>query len=245
MVNKNTSSYLKELDLNRQFHNIQKDIKGSNYSIADLGSIIPAAVMLHELEEMQPLGISYMNNWGCERLGTSVDEVNTLGQDYYEKYFVKEESLAIFNGIQNYLGEADFSRQYNFFQRVKLHEKDEYTWFYSICKLLQKPTNSGTINQMIILASPVEGINHVIGRVNKVLDEDQFIKNNYKQFALLTKQEKIIISKIAQGKPSKEIADELFISVHTVQTHRKNILRKIECNSFADLLRFAMAFELV
>ncbi len=245
MVNKNTSSYLKELNLNRQFHNIQKDIKESNYSIADLGSIIPAAVMLHELEEMQPLGISYMNNWGCERLGTSVDEVNTLGQDYYEKYFVKEESLAIFNGIQNYLGEADFSRQYNFFQRVKLHEKDEYTWFYSICKLLQKPTNSGTINQMIILASPVEGINHVIGRVNKVLDEDQFIKNNYKQFALLTKQEKIIISKIAQGKPSKEIADELFISVHTVQTHRKNILRKIECNSFADLLRFAMAFELV
>lgn len=245
MVNKNTSSYLKELDLNRQFHNIQKNIKESNYSIADLGSIIPAAVMLHELEEMQPLGISYMNNWGCERLGTSVDEVNTLGQDYYEKYFVKEESLAIFNGIQNYLGEADFSRQYNFFQRVKLHEKDEYTWFYSICKLLQKPTNSGTINQMIILASPVEGINHVIGRVNKVLDEDQFIKNNYKQFALLTKQEKIIISKIAQGKPSKEIADELFISVHTVQTHRKNILRKIECNSFADLLRFAMAFELV
>lgn len=236
---------MKELELNRQFHNIQKDIKESNYSIADLGSIISGAVMLHELDEMQPLGISYMNNWGCERLGTSVDEVNMLGPEYYEKYFIKEESLAILNGIQNYLGEADFSRQYNFFQRVKLHKQDEYTWFYSICKLLQKPSQDETLNQMIILSSPVEGINHVIGRVNKVLDEDQFIKNNYKQFALLTKQEKIIISKIAQGKPSKEIADELFISVHTVQTHRKNILRKIECNSFADLLRFAMAFELV
>lgn len=245
MVTKNTSSCLKELELNRQFHNIQKDIKESNYSIADLGSIIPAAVMLHDLDEMQPLGINYMNNWGCERLGTSVDEVNMLGPEYYEKYFIKEESLAILNGIQNYLGEADFSRQYNFFQRVKLHKQDEYTWFYSICKLLQKPSQDETLNQMIILSSPVEGINHVIGRVNKVLDEDQFIKNNYKQFALLTKQEKIIISKIAQGKPSKEIADELFISVHTVQTHRKNILRKIECNSFADLLRFAMAFELV
>ena len=245
MVTKSSTSCLNEFELNRQFHSIQKDIRQNAYNITDLGSIIPAAVMLHNLNDMQPLGIHYMNNWGCERLGTSAEEVNTLGPDYYEKYFVKEESIAIFNGIQNYLGEADFSRQYNFFQRVKLHKQEEYTWFYSICKLLQKPTKEGTLNQMIILASPVEGIDRVIGRVNKVLDEDQFIKNNYKQFALLTKQEKVIICKIAQGKPSKEIADELFISVHTVQTHRKNILRKIQCNSFAELLRFAMAFELV
>ncbi|QBO59369.1 Transcriptional regulatory protein TdiR [Chryseobacterium salivictor] len=245
MTGKNTIFSFQEMELNRQLHGVQKNLKQNAHGIDDLGSILPAAVMLHDLNEMQPLGVNYMNNWGCERLGTSAEEVNTLGEAYYERYFIKEESLAIFKGIQNYLDEADFSKQYNFFQRVKLHNQTDYTWFYSICKLLEKPTAEATRNQMIILSSPVEGIDRVIGRVSKVLDEDHYIKNHYKQFALLTKQEKNIIDKIAKGKSSKEIAEALFISVHTVRTHRKNIIRKTESTSFAELLKFAMAFELV
>lgn len=239
------SSHFNQLELCQQLHGVQKNLKEGTYTIDDLGSILPASVMIHDMENLQPLGVSYMNNWGCEHLGTSIDEINRLGEAYYSKYFVKEESYAIFEGISNYLQNEDFSKQYNFFQRVKLHYEVEYKWFYSVCKLISLKTEGGTADKMILLSSPVEGIDLMISRVNKVLDEDIYIKNNYRTFASLTKREKTIISMIANGKSSKEIADELFMSIHTVSTHRKNIIQKTECNSFAALFKFALAFELL
>lgn len=236
---------LKKLELDQQLHGVQKNLKDGAYPINDLGSILPASVMMHDMENLQPLGVCYMNNWGSEHLGTSVNEINALGDDYYSKYFVKEESYAIFDGIGKYLHEADFDKQYNFFQRVKLYQETDYKWFYSVCKLIKIIEGSDTVNKMIMLSSPVEGIDFMISRVNKVLDEDIFIKNNYRIFASLTKREKTIIAMIANGKASKEMADELFISIHTINTHRKNIINKTGCNSFAALLKFAIAFELI
>lgn len=234
----------KNLELLERFHCVQKNLKNGTVLIDDLGSILPASVMLHDMENLQPTLVSYMNNWGCEKLGTSVHEINTLGQDYYEKYFISDEVVAIFDGIGKYLNDGNFDAQYNFFQRVKLHQAKEYKWFYSVCKLIKLNTNAGIQEKMIMVSSPVEGMDLMISRVNKVLDQDVYIKNNYKIFAGLTKREKMIITMVANGKSSKEIAEELFISIHTVHTHRKNIIQKTECQSFANLLKFAVAFEL-
>jgi len=106
---------LKKLELEQQLHGVQKNLKDDLYPINDLGSIFPASLMMHDMENLQPLGVCYMNNWGSEHLGTSVNEINALGDAYYSKYFVKEESYAIFDGISKYLHEADFDKQYNFF----------------------------------------------------------------------------------------------------------------------------------
>ena len=232
------------IELLERFHCIQNNLKNGTVLIDDLGSILPASVMLHDMKDLQPTMVSYMNNWGCEQLGTSVDEINTLGEAYYEKYFVEEEVYAIFDGIGRYLREGDFDTQYNFFQRVKLHQAKEYKWFYSVCKLIKMTTDSGIQEKMIMLSSPVEGMDLMISRVNKVLDQDVYIKNNYRIFACLTKREKTIITMVANGKSSKQIAQELFISIHTVHTHRKNIIQKTDCQSFTNLLKFAVAFEL-
>jgi DNA-binding NarL/FixJ family response regulator len=56
----------------------------------------------------------------------------------------------------------------------------------------------------------------------------------------LTAREQTILLKLAQGKPNKVVADELDISVHTVETHRKNIKRKLGITSTAGLTRYAM-----
>jgi two-component system nitrate/nitrite response regulator NarL len=55
----------------------------------------------------------------------------------------------------------------------------------------------------------------------------------------LSKQEKEIIKFIVEGKTSKEIAKLLFITKNTVDTHRKNINRKLEINSNSTLIKFA------
>jgi DNA-binding CsgD family transcriptional regulator len=57
-----------------------------------------------------------------------------------------------------------------------------------------------------------------------------------KSFDLFTKREREILKHIVEGKSSKTIAKDLNISIHTVNTHRKNILIKANCKSPIDLV---------
>ena len=52
----------------------------------------------------------------------------------------------------------------------------------------------------------------------------------------LTKREKEIVTLIAEGKTSKEIAAQLFLSELTIKTHRKNISEKLDSKGIADLI---------
>ena len=56
---------------------------------------------------------------------------------------------------------------------------------------------------------------------------------------LLSKREQEVLKMIAEGKKSAEIAKLLFISINTVDTHRKNILAKCEVKNTAELVSFA------
>lgn len=56
----------------------------------------------------------------------------------------------------------------------------------------------------------------------------------------LTSREQTVLLQLAQGKSNKEVAIELNISVRTVETHRKNIKRKLGISSTAGLTRYAI-----
>ncbi|MGZ3883706.1 MAG: response regulator transcription factor [Bacteroidia bacterium] len=62
---------------------------------------------------------------------------------------------------------------------------------------------------------------------------------------LLTKREKEIISLIVREKTNTEIAGLLFISEHTVESHRKNIFRKTRAKSIVGLINYAHENKLV
>lgn len=55
----------------------------------------------------------------------------------------------------------------------------------------------------------------------------------------LTSREIEIIQKIADDKSNQEIANELFISLRTVETHRRNLMQKLKVNSIVALLKYA------
>jgi two-component system NarL family response regulator len=56
----------------------------------------------------------------------------------------------------------------------------------------------------------------------------------------LTSREQTVLLQLAQGKSNKEVANHLNISVRTVETHRKNIKRKLGISSTAGLTRYAL-----
>lgn len=64
------------------------------------------------------------------------------------------------------------------------------------------------------------------------------------QLDTLSSREKEVLKLVLEGKTSNQIADSLFVSLHTVNSHRKNILRKFELRSPAELLIFALKEDL-
>lgn len=57
---------------------------------------------------------------------------------------------------------------------------------------------------------------------------------------VLTATEMEIVKAIAQGKTTKEIAEERFSSIHTITTHRKNIFRKLDVNTAHEAIKYAL-----
>ena len=68
-------------------------------------------------------------------------------------------------------------------------------------------------------------------------DEFAAIDKFVQQFNL-TKREREIIQYIKQGNTNQEMAQNLHLSVYTVETHRKNIMHKLKLNSPGALMKF-------
>jgi DNA-binding NarL/FixJ family response regulator len=62
---------------------------------------------------------------------------------------------------------------------------------------------------------------------------------------LLTPREREVIQLLAEGRSNKEVADILRISVRTAETHRTNIMRKLDCHSLSDLTRYAIRNNII
>jgi DNA-binding NarL/FixJ family response regulator len=61
----------------------------------------------------------------------------------------------------------------------------------------------------------------------------------------LTVREREIVQLLAEGKSSKEVAVALGISVKTAETHRANIMRKLEIHSVSELVRYAVKNQII
>jgi DNA-binding NarL/FixJ family response regulator len=76
-------------------------------------------------------------------------------------------------------------------------------------------------------------------RPHATVDPDAVIRNR------LTAREREIVQLLAEGKSSKEVAVSLGISVKTAETHRANIMRKLELHSVSELVRYAVRNQII
>jgi DNA-binding NarL/FixJ family response regulator len=61
----------------------------------------------------------------------------------------------------------------------------------------------------------------------------------------LTPRQREIVQLLAEGKSSKEVAVALGLSVKTAETHRANIMRRLECHSVSELVRYAIRNHII
>ena len=80
--------------------------------------------------------------------------------------------------------------------------------------------------------------------VLKELEKQSHIKKETEE-AQLTQREIEIVRLIEKEMGNKEIAEALFISERTVETHRKNIFRKTQTNSVIGLVKYAYEHKLI
>jgi DNA-binding NarL/FixJ family response regulator len=66
-----------------------------------------------------------------------------------------------------------------------------------------------------------------------------------KSVLLLTRREKEVLNLIADGLTNNEIADKLFVSSSTVDSHRKNLISKLNVKNTAAMVRFALENKLI
>ncbi len=78
-----------------------------------------------------------------------------------------------------------------------------------------------------------------------IVDDYQILYDSQLSQDLLTRREKDVLREIASGKMNKEIAEALKIGVRTVETHRANIMEKLDIRNVAGLTKYALSQGLI
>lgn len=96
----------------------------------------------------------------------------------------------------------------------------------------------------------VPAVRHVEQRIKQsgevaYTDESENETPDRDKLEALSDREKDIVICVTKGMNNKEIADYLFLSIHTVTTHRRNISNKLQIHTTAGLIIYALANKLV
>lgn len=131
-----------------------------------------------------------------------------------EKKHVEEKNIALRNIIQSIRGQDDDLRSEMLF-KMESH----------ILPLMERLRREKDDNEKGILYSDI------CESISGMLDKDSTKSHAGEVFAKLSRTEERICRMIVTGYSTKQIADELFVTHDTVQTHRKNIRKKLDINN--------------
>ena len=99
-------------------------------------------------------------------------------------------------------------------------------------------------NSIIKIKRSSSDITSTILSFSNLLEENNFIKSNIGRYSRLTKREKEIMVTFSKGLRQQEAADQLYISIQTLRTHWKNIKKKLNIKSLAEVVRYVNAFDM-
>ncbi|MEJ7559214.1 MAG: helix-turn-helix transcriptional regulator [Pedobacter sp.] len=220
---------------------IGNNLERNVLSIEDVGDYIPGGVMVQDLKIMTN---TYMNRYGCDYLRQDRQALLAMGPQFFERFFPPEEMRIIKPELRKFVMENNGEKVHSFFQRIRPDETTKYEWFYTTSRLYPGSGVDGSL-KIFHVAVKADMLSYIGRKLNDLVDMDVYVTKHHHLFATLSLREKQIIRLIADGNTSIRIAEQLFLSIHTVNNHRKNILHKLEVTSISQLVKFATAFAII
>jgi DNA-binding NarL/FixJ family response regulator len=115
---------------------------------------------------------------------------------------------------------------------------------------IQKMMDNGASGYVLKNATREELMEAIVAAAKgKIYLSDEASKTLHKtsttDIPVLTRREKEVLLLIADGLTNVEVAEKLFISSTTVDTHRKNLLSKFDAKNTASLVKLAMQYQLI
>ncbi|WP_300812710.1 response regulator transcription factor [uncultured Bacteroides sp.] len=112
--------------------------------------------------------------------------------------------------------------------------------------LLSSVTNNNVLKEYDERFSICDDLDIIAAKLNGLMRTDEESDEEKESEAdTLSQREKEIVTCIVKGMTNKAIAEQLFLSIHTVITHRRNIARKLQIHSSAGLTIYAIVNKLV
>ncbi|TVQ15479.1 MAG: PAS domain S-box protein, partial [Bacteroidetes bacterium] len=109
------------------------------------------------------------------------------------------------------------------------NNKGKYVWLCSAANLFRHNAEDSVFEMVGVSISFSNNLNY--GNNLKIVTREKLKESNKSIIDQLTKREKELTRYFANGKKTKEIAEMLGLSFHTVNNHRKNILKKLGMNN--------------
>ncbi|HTE22942.1 response regulator transcription factor [Flavitalea sp.] len=144
--------------------------------------------------------------------------------------------------IADYLKALEPGSVYSFFSRYALKVTSQWSWLLSSAHL-HIPKDSGE-EEIVVFTYDLDSLGDIKPRLYNALESQIYFQENFNNVSSLTRKEREIVGLLASGLNSREIAQKIYISVHTVNTHRKRIIEKLGIKDHVGLLKYAEAFGL-
>ncbi|WP_118972677.1 response regulator transcription factor [Taibaiella koreensis] len=221
--------------------NLQLRIDEKIAELHRIAAHMPGVIIVHSIPGFR---VEYMSEPGLANLDTTIEKLRAMGMDYYAYYFNDEDAADYIPKVAAMIGRNSFDEQVSFFQQVRRFPGDTWSWYFSTTRLFLQD-EAGQPLLTITTALPIDPLQHVTAKVSRLLDETNFVRSHQQRFESLTEREREVLRLLAMSFSAAEIADRLVISVHTVETHRKNLRKKLQATTAYEINRFASAFNLI
>jgi DNA-binding CsgD family transcriptional regulator len=220
---------------------LESKIRDRIEEINAVANLLPGVIIIHR---MPGFSLEYMSPNGLQQLGITLEIFRSYSVlEYTEKYFNLEDAEDYTPKLHAMI-DSNSDENVNFFQQVKINGSQDWAWHMSIVKILLRD-DEGLPLLIINMAYKVDPMQHITKKVDRILKENDFLRKNIHQFSQLTKRECAVLKLLALGASSSETAEKLFIAESTVETHRKNIRKKLNTTAYFELCEYARAFDLI
>ena len=202
---------------------------------------LPLVVIIINIRDSS---VVYMSERGRKILNVSMEELEKMGPNYHSRFFNAEDARDYVPKLLGLLERNNNDEMVSFFQQVRPSVEHDWTWYLSSTKIFLRD-DEGRPLLTLTTATPIDTTHYLTSKIERLLNENNLLRRNKQVFASLTKREKSILTLMALGFNSSEIAGKLHISENTAATHRRNIKKKLNAESNYEITIFAQAFDLI